>query len=947
MGNLPEGTVSVANPLSLPGRQEATLLQTRQPPPSSLSPADSQLYDRVDTDRNGQLSLEEVLAAIDMLGLNVSSDYVKGAWRTYDVDGNGQLSRPEFANFMKVLRTRVEQTAMSDTLADLVQCGDLPGVQRAIAGGADPNAGVPPLWWAARTGHTEIVRALCDAGANVEWANPSSSNGIANDTSLIRACVNGNEPAAAVLLEHKAQIDAVDQNGMTALMWAARYSHAETAAALLLRFGTDTALRATSGEFRGKTALEIAEANYVWTTAALLRDPRNPPYENPRACGLLDCPLAPGTRLRVEAHGEGTYERFEKKTFGANLHFVRVNDGEEVLPIKLKNLQPTQWSVLPPLTVELNVVSMTGSAFVLADVSLGWTVLQLKRAICADALPDAPPLWAPTLWAPISSTTSDLMRLVVKDTPLDDETALLSVCGVSAEVGVNVVSQTVEDAAKRRTEGEMRAGVAVRTARPVVKTVSQTRVPVVVCGCVPSADIAAVTNIGENLLNPGQVSVCTALLTLLLYLASGLAAMVVAFSMSSFVGLFGMDLSGSALGWITFLFNLFLLPCSCGLGQYICDPNCGNGKEDPPCCKFFIPGQLIMLFSIVMCWVITYDVNEYHSLSGASIGTLSPVHASDAVNRNADFDDVTFQPQSYIDISLGVAVVDVVHGTSVWESLGFDPPPSGATPVVKYCMAPVVSGCGAESQPSWETCNDTISHCLGLGQPPPQCRAQSFPGLDIRRGNGTGGVLQGCVDTDWPAKDACRRWEDDGDGGSYCAAGYYGCEWYDRNAQQCSGEFDDYDFVASRMCCACGGGGVADRNMVMALTPFWVAINLENSDGHSNPSSADLEQWNLGSSNLDICRTAWLQYVVTLNAEVQDQNDRLFPLAKNDMAPLTSEIFTAANQHLISAYPDLKFGSFGTASGDVEIQELLAAAFSKGPVKLPTSMSPTFMMFQP
>ena len=123
------------------------------------------------------------------------------------------------------------------------------------------------------------------------------------------------------------------------------------------------------------------------------------------------------------------------------------------------------------------------------------------------------------------------MRLVVKDTPLDDETALLSVCGVSAEVGVNVVSQTVEDAAKRRTEGEMRAGVAVRTARPVVKTVSQTRVPVVVCGCVPSADIAAVTNIGENLLNPGQVSVCTALLTLLLYLASGLAAMVVACSM--------------------------------------------------------------------------------------------------------------------------------------------------------------------------------------------------------------------------------------------------------------------------------------------------------------------------------------------------------------------------------------------------------------------------------
>jgi len=34
------------------------------------------------------------------LGLNVSEDYIVGAWRVYDVDGNGQLNRDEFLNFM-------------------------------------------------------------------------------------------------------------------------------------------------------------------------------------------------------------------------------------------------------------------------------------------------------------------------------------------------------------------------------------------------------------------------------------------------------------------------------------------------------------------------------------------------------------------------------------------------------------------------------------------------------------------------------------------------------------------------------------------------------------------------------------------------------------------------------------------------------------------------------
>ena len=35
-----------------------------------------------------------------------------------------------------------------------------------------------------------------------------------------------------------------------------------------------------------------------------------------------------------------------------------------------------------------------------------------------------------------------------------------------------------------------------------------------------------------------------------------------------------------------------------------------------------------------------------------------------------------------------------------------------------------------------------------------------------------------------------------------------GCYWYDSNPDGC-GYYDDADFVASQLCCACGGGAAA------------------------------------------------------------------------------------------------------------------------------------------
>ena len=55
--------------------------------------------------------------------------------------------------------------------------------------------------------------------------------------------------------------------------------------------------------------------------------------------------LPAGTRLRVEPHGEGTYERWGKNLIGANDHFVRFASGVEM--VQLKKLGAQAWHVVP------------------------------------------------------------------------------------------------------------------------------------------------------------------------------------------------------------------------------------------------------------------------------------------------------------------------------------------------------------------------------------------------------------------------------------------------------------------------------------------------------------------------------------------------------------------------------------------------------------------------
>ena len=105
-----------------------------------------------------------------------------------------------------------------------------------------------------------------------------------------------------------------------------------------------------------------------------------------RVAGLQDAALPAGTRLRVEGLGDGVYERWERKTFGANAHFLDFGDEHGgVQQVALRDLAPSQWWVLPPLAapvVTVRALEVTGGEAVeVGGVSLDWSVSQLNAAI--------------------------------------------------------------------------------------------------------------------------------------------------------------------------------------------------------------------------------------------------------------------------------------------------------------------------------------------------------------------------------------------------------------------------------------------------------------------------------------------------------------------------------------------------------------------------------------
>ena len=125
----------------------------------------------------------------------------------------------------------VEATSKVENLAELSSArGSFRGRQQAPQQGPDvPGAtrqyrynelvgtsgGFSPLMFAARQGHEEIVKALVEAGADVNHQNPGDQS-----TALVVATINGHFDIGRYLLEHGADPRLASDNGVTPLYGA-------------------------------------------------------------------------------------------------------------------------------------------------------------------------------------------------------------------------------------------------------------------------------------------------------------------------------------------------------------------------------------------------------------------------------------------------------------------------------------------------------------------------------------------------------------------------------------------------------------------------------------------------------------------------------------------------------------------------------------------------------
>lgn len=117
----------------------------------------------------------------------------------------------------------IQILSMSFTGIDLYKAakrGDLETVQRVIRSGVSPDGtnDDPPLIIATFKGHPHIVKALIDAGANV---NKKDNRG---DTALILATMYNNLDIARSLIEAGADLDAKNIEGKTALEIAQKWA---------------------------------------------------------------------------------------------------------------------------------------------------------------------------------------------------------------------------------------------------------------------------------------------------------------------------------------------------------------------------------------------------------------------------------------------------------------------------------------------------------------------------------------------------------------------------------------------------------------------------------------------------------------------------------------------------------------------------------------------------
>ncbi len=137
-----------------------------------------------------------------------------------------------------------------------------------VALGRDPEAvcrpnaeGFYPIHLAAERGHSEVIRVLLRAGADVNTPHPT-----VQATPLQYAAMHGHLDAVRTLLAAGARVDPVDSHGLTPLMWAAWKGHVQVVQELL-KHGADVHCKTKTGW----TALRYAEQKGHAQVAELLR----------------------------------------------------------------------------------------------------------------------------------------------------------------------------------------------------------------------------------------------------------------------------------------------------------------------------------------------------------------------------------------------------------------------------------------------------------------------------------------------------------------------------------------------------------------------------------------------------------------------------------------------------------------------------------------------------
>ncbi len=279
-----------------------------------------------------------------------------------------------------------------DQICTAAKSGNLGDVSRLLDSGfVDANAkdrvkGRPVLCWATLNGHVQIAKLLLDRGADVgmrsEELGWTEVHGAGDHTALHFTASFARHPGypteemVSLLLHHKAPTDVVNCQGATALFDSRLFNQPDTGI-LLVRAGadptvqsprsglapvilplviTDTQKTAKVGETKATAAAidaAIAECTLdnvlAWWPEHLRAYATQMLATQARERGLRDDALLPGTRIKINAIGEGVYSGWDRK-IGANTHYIRIDD--EVHKVRLKKLKAPQWSVQRGLSDE-------------------------------------------------------------------------------------------------------------------------------------------------------------------------------------------------------------------------------------------------------------------------------------------------------------------------------------------------------------------------------------------------------------------------------------------------------------------------------------------------------------------------------------------------------------------------------------------------------------------